>query len=187
MIFDAFEQDGLLLNTNFKESAGKPGYFSYRGDLVLVEGEIGDASGRRKPPVSVMRQVAALANGDKLTFVTGSLDTLADLPRLLEKYASYITPETRVVMFVINVAKNFKTSLAGIPVEVVSLPEGAAWNELCDMLGLEKTDFKGQSGGEKVLTMYSALLDHHSKAPELTWEEAQTLTTNAKRQIHGAI
>lgn len=187
MIFDAFETDGLLLNTNFKESAGKPGYSAYRGDLVLVEGEIADAAGRRKPPVSAMRQVVALANGEKLTLLIGSLDELAELPALLEKYAAHITPETRLMLFVINAAKSFQTCIAGIPVEVVSLPEGAVWTELCDTLGLEKGDFKGQSSGEKVMTIYSALLDHRSKAPELAWEEAQGLVTGAKRQIHGAI
>lgn len=187
MIFDAFEKDGLLLNTNFKESAGKPGYSAYRGDLVLVEGEIGDAAGRRKPPVSAMRQVVALANGEKLTLLIGSLDALVDVPVLLEKYVACITPETRLMLFVINAAKSFQTRINGIPVEVVSLPEGAVWTDLCETLGLEKGDFKGQSAGEKVMTIYSALLDHRSKAPELAWEEAQLLVTAAKRQIHGAI
>lgn len=187
MIFDTFEQNGLLLNTNFKESAGKPDYFAYRGDLVLVDGEIADAAGRRKPPVSAMRQVVALAHGEKLTLMIGSLDELAELPALLEKYSAYITPETRLMLFVINAAKNFQTSVGGISIDVVSLPEGAVWNELCDILGLEKGDFKGQSSGEKVMTIYSALLDHRSKAPELAWDEAQKLVTSAKRQIHGAI
>lgn len=187
MIFDAFETDGLLLNTNFKEPAGKPGYAAYRGDLVLIEGEIADAAGRRKPPASAMRQVAALASGDKLTLLVGSLDTLAEVPVLLEKYSAFVTPETRVMLFVINAAKNFQTRLAGIAVEVVALPEGAVWTELCEMLGLEKGDFKGQSAGEKVATVYSAMLDHRSKSPELIWEDAQALVTGARRQIHGAI
>lgn len=187
MIFDTFEQNGLLLNSNFKESAGKPGFDAYRGDLVLIEGEVGDAQGRRKPPVSAMRQVVALANEEKLTLLIGSLDTLADLNPLLEKYAANITTETRLLMFVINAAKNFKTSINGIPVEVISLPEGAVWTELCEMLGLEKADFKGQSAGEKVMKLYEELLDYQIKAPELAWAEAQSLITNAKRQIHGAI
>lgn len=187
MIFETFEKNGLLLNTNFKESAGRPGYSAYRGDLVLKEGEIADAAGRRKPPVSAMRQVVALANGEKLTVLIGSLDDLAELPILMEKYASYLTAESRLMLFVINAAKSFQSRISGVPVEVVSLPEGAVWTELCDILGLEKGDFKGQSGGEKVMTVYSALLDHRSKSPELAWEEAQGLVTEAKRQIHGAI
>lgn len=187
MIFDVFEQDGLLLNTNFKESAGKPGYFAYRGDLVLVEGEVADTAGRRKPPVSAMRQVVALANGDKLTLMIGSLDDLTELPGLLEKYSAFMSPETRLMLFVINAAKSFQTRIAGVLLDIVSLPEGAVWTELCDTLGLEKSDFKGQSSGEKVMTIYSAITDHRSKAPELAWEDAQALTTGAKRQIHGAI
>ncbi len=187
MIFDAFEQDGLLLNMNFKESAGKPGFSAYRGDLVLQEGEIGDAAGRRKPPVSAMRQVVALANEDKLTLLIGSLDQLDDVPVLLKKYAANLTSQTRVMLFVINAAKDFQTSIDDIAIDVVSLPEGAVWTELCETLGLEKGDFKGQSAGEKVMTIYSALLDHRSKSAELAWTEAQSLVTSAKRQIHGAI
>ena len=187
MIFDTYEQNGLLLNSNFKESAGKPGYAAYRGDLVLIEGEIGDTQGRRKPPVSAMRQVVALAHEEKLTLLIGSLDVLADLPPLLEKYAANITAETRLLMFVINAAKNFKTIIDGIPVDVVSQPEGAVWNELCEMLGLEKADFKGLSAGEKVMKLHDELQDYTLKAPELAWVEAQSLITNAKRQIHGAI
>lgn len=187
MIFDTFEQDGLLLNSNFKESAGKPGYAAYRGDLVLVEGEVGDAQGRRKPPVSAMRQVVALACESKLTLLIGSLDELADINPLLAKYAANITPETRILMFVINAAKNFKTEIDGIAVEVISQPEGAVWTELCEMLGLEKGDFKGMSAGEKVLKLHEELQGYQIKAPALAWAEAQSLITNAKRQIHGAI
>ncbi|MDR3411761.1 MAG: hypothetical protein P4L87_12610 [Formivibrio sp.] len=187
MIFDTFEQGGLLLNTNFKEATSKPGYFAYRGDLVLEEGEVGDAAGRRKPPVSAIRQVVALANGEKLTFLAGSLDELTELPMLLEKYAAYITTETRLLMFVVNAAKNLKTHISGIQIEIIALPEGMVWTELTDILGLDKSDFKGQSSTEKVMTVYSAILDHHSKAPELAWDEAQCLITNARRQIHGAI
>lgn len=187
MIFDTFELNGLLLNSNFKESAGKPGYAAYRGDLVLVEGEVGDAQGRLKPPVSAMRQVVALANEEKLTLLIGSLDELADITPLLSKYAANISADTRLLMFVINAAKNFKTDIDGIPVEVISQPEGAVWTELCEMLGLEKADFKGLTAGEKVMKIQEELQGYQIKAPALAWAEAQSLITNAKRQIHGAI
>lgn len=187
MIFDTYEQKGLLLNSNFKESAGKTGYFAYRGDLVVIEGEVGDAQGRRKPPVSAMRQVVALAHDEKLTLLIGSLDQLADLPNLLDQYKPQLSDETRIMLFIINAAKNFRSIVNGFKVDIISQPEGAVWTELCEMLGLEKGDFKGQSAGEKVMTLYNELLDYQIKAPELAWEEAQQLITQAKRQIHGAI
>ena len=48
MLFDLYEEKGLLFNTNFAEGDGK--LSAYRGDLVLGLGEVGDALGHRKPP-----------------------------------------------------------------------------------------------------------------------------------------
>ena len=45
MLFDAYEQKGLLFNMNFKEANGH--YAAYRGDLVLELGEVGDALGHQ--------------------------------------------------------------------------------------------------------------------------------------------
>ena len=45
MLFDDFDQKGLLFNTNFKEAEGA--LAAYRGDLALVPGEVGDAHGHR--------------------------------------------------------------------------------------------------------------------------------------------
>lgn len=44
MLFDRYEQQGLLFNMNFKEASTTAGKAAYRGELVLVEGEIGDAA-----------------------------------------------------------------------------------------------------------------------------------------------
>jgi hypothetical protein len=49
MLLDTFETQGLLFNSNFKDAAGA-GLQAYRGDLVLIEGEVADTMGRRKPP-----------------------------------------------------------------------------------------------------------------------------------------
>ena len=62
-----------------------------------------------------------------------------------------------------------------------------AWNELIDMVGLEKADFKGQSSADKVVTVYNALLSEKFKYPESTVEEALKTTNNAKRVTHGAV
>ena len=187
MLFDAFEQAGLLLNPNFKESASSSGHFAYRGDLVLQEGEVADAQGRRKPPVSAMRQVVALEQGGKLTMLIGSLDSMSDVPTLMARYAEWLTPQTRVLLFVINAKQNLLSEVAGISLEIVALPEGAVWTELGEMLGLEKSDFKGQSAGEKVHTVFGALLEHRSRSTTLPWADAVTQVTDARRQIHGAI
>ena len=44
MLFDRYEQSQLLFNMNFKEAVGDKA--AYRGELVLIEGEVADAQGR---------------------------------------------------------------------------------------------------------------------------------------------
>ena len=45
MLLDNYEQQGLLFNMNFKSSASETGTVGYRGELVLVEGEVADEQG----------------------------------------------------------------------------------------------------------------------------------------------
>lgn len=52
MLLDTYEQSGLLFNTNFKSATNKDGTVGYRGELVLIEGGLGDDKGHSKPPRS---------------------------------------------------------------------------------------------------------------------------------------
>lgn len=45
MLLDTFKTQGLLFNNNFKDNAGTD-LQAYRGDLILIEGEVTDAMGR---------------------------------------------------------------------------------------------------------------------------------------------
>ena len=67
MLLDTYETQGLLFNSNFKDSVGA-GQQAYRGDLVLIEGEVADAMGRRKPPLATMIGAVLLADEAKRGF-----------------------------------------------------------------------------------------------------------------------
>ncbi|MFZ1246593.1 MAG: hypothetical protein WAR41_16140 [Azonexus sp.] len=53
MSLDRYES--LFFNANFKEASSEPGLIAYRGELILQEGEVADANGRRKPPTEVLK------------------------------------------------------------------------------------------------------------------------------------
>lgn len=190
MLMDDFETRGLLYNSNFKESAG-PGLQAYRGDLVLVEGEIADAMGRRKPPLVTMIGAVLLADATQLKFVAGSLDEVAHLTPFVEQYADCLTPSTGVLLYVVNIdqAMLVDVTVAGADISFALLPlsDGLVWNELVDELKLEKSDFKGQSSGQKVLTLYQAYQDYRPRYGKVSLEEAMSRATQAKRAIHGAV
>lgn len=185
MLLDRYEP--FFFNANFMEEGPEAGVFAYRGELVLKEGEVADEQGRRKPPMSLLRQAIALAKGDDLLLLSGSLDLLQDFPLVMEKVAADIKGAARVIFFVVNIPKGFTSTINGVQVAFYPMVQGLVWSELSDMAALEKGDFKGQGATEKVMTLAGGLADCKYKLPELTLEEAMNTTNNAKRETHGAV
>ncbi|OYY92685.1 MAG: hypothetical protein B7Y41_14875 [Hydrogenophilales bacterium 28-61-23] len=186
MLLDTFESQGLLFNSNFKDSAG-PGLQAYRGDLVLIEGEVADAMGRRKPPLATMVGAVLLADAEHLKFIAGSLDEIAQLNAFVEKYQAWFTPGMGALLLVVNIAKPMRVELAGVGFVLLPLSDGLIWNELIDELKLDKSDFKGQSSGEKVVTLYQAYQDYRPSYESVPLAEALSRATDAKRAYHGAV
>ena len=186
MLLDRYESEQQLFNVNFKEAAGG-GLFAYRGDLVVVDGEIADVQGRRKPPVVGMIGSVLLTDGDKLKLMAGSLDDLADVQPLLEKYQADFAPDMKALLYVVNISKPMVTELGGVKATLIPMTDGMVWNEMVDELALEKGDFKGQSSGEKVVTVYNAFGDYKPKYEEVALTDALTRTTNAKRESRGPV
>ena len=66
--------------------------------------------------------------------------------------------------------------------------DGTVWNDLNETLGLEKTDFKGQSAADKVITVYESVKgDYTPKYPEVSWEEALGQVIEVKKELRGAV
>jgi hypothetical protein len=185
MLFDAYEQKGLLFNMNFKESEGS--YSAYRGDLVLELGEIGDALGHRKPPVSTIKNTIVLADNDKIKLYVGSLDDLALLPKVLDYYQADFAADVRIILFVVNINKPLIIDIKGLSLAAIGMQEGLIWNELIDIAALDKSDFKGQSATGKIVTVHKALSDYKPKGDKVTFEEALTRTVELKRAGRGPV
>ncbi len=185
MLMDRYEP--LFFNANFREEASQAGWTAFRGELILKEGEVADAQGRRKPPLEVMKQAILLTAGETLKLLAGSLDELQYFPALLEKYGPDIQPGSVVVLFTVNIDNPFISTVNGAPVVFIPLVQGMVWNELIDIVALEKGDFKGQGAADKVLTLYNAIKGHQFKFPEVPIEAAMGKTNGNKRENHGAI
>ncbi|THF64696.1 hypothetical protein E6C76_11645 [Pseudothauera nasutitermitis] len=181
-----YEEQGLLFNSNFTEAAG-PGLSAYRGDLVLTEGEVADASGRRKPPTASVRQAVLLGSADKLVFAAGLLDDVAKLPLFIERYSADFAADMHAVFFVNNIGKPLRLSLPGVKACLLPLEDGMVWNELLEELRLEKGDLKGQSAGEKVATVCSALKDYKPRGEEVSLETALASTIEVKHGGRGPV
>ena len=185
MLFNAYEQKGLLFNMNFKEAEGS--LAAYRGDLVLELGEVGDAHGHLKPPVYTIKNTIVLAENDKIKLYVGSLDELSLLPKVLDYYQADFAADARLIIFVVNINKPLVIELGGLSIAAIGMQEGLIWNELIDIAALDKGDFKGQSATQKIVTVYKALSDYNPKGDKVTFDEALTRTVDLKRAGRGPV
>lgn len=63
----------------------------------------------------------------------------------------------------------------------------AVWKMLMDDLRLEKSDFKGQSAEDKVITMFEVLDDFKPSFEKLDCNDALGLTVEVKKEARGPV
>lgn len=189
MLFDKYDDNQFLINTNFKAKADADHTFGYRGELVLIEGEVADAHGRKKPPHAVLRNAVLLSVEGKLQFVCGCLDRLEQLSLFVEKYKADFAADMGALLFVVDITKPMQIELAGINFVLIPMTEGIAWNELLDELRLEKGDFKGQSSAQKIVTAWKDYAgSYKAKGEKLSLEAAaEFINPDLKHEGYGAI
>jgi hypothetical protein len=184
MILHQFKQQALFFNSNFLEDVD--GLAAYRGELILIEGQIDETSGHRKPPVELMYG-AILLGDSQLKMIIGWLDKLSSVETLLEKYQATFADDCIIVLYVINAKNAVQLTVNGIKMAIIPMTNGVPWNEISEELGLEKSDFKGQSAGQKVVTLYQELKGHKHKYPQSSLATELELVTDAVREHWGAV
>jgi hypothetical protein len=185
MALQQYKENNLLFNINFLE-ASSGGLDGYRGELVLVEGEVADAKGHAKPPVEVMRGAVLLADV-KLKLVIGAIDRLDAFDTFLQKYKGDLSPETRALIYVVNLQSAVVVDAQGVEFILIPLEQGVPWNEAIDELGLEKGDFKGQSAADKIVTLYQELKGYKPKYPNVALDDLYGMATEVVREGWGAV
>lgn len=184
----SYEEKGYLLNVSFVADATAEDVMAFRGRLALVEAEIGDESGNRKPPAVVMEQAVILSKGDKLIFVGGSLTKLAELNDFVAMYKGDFAPEMKAILYVVDLTTPLQVELEGINFALIPMQEGISWNELLDEAGLDKSDLKKMSSGDKVYAVFEGVKDYKAKGELVTMEEALAKTDpELKRPERGAL
>ncbi|WP_221797262.1 hypothetical protein [Oceanobacter mangrovi] len=187
MLLNTYKENQKLFYINFLESTPSGSSLAYRGDLVLIQGEVGDDKGHLMPPKAVVRESVILA-GDKIDMLIGGLDKMELLPLLLDAYKADFAADMKSILFVVNLTKPVQVAIEGINLILIPLVQGVPWNEAMEELALEKSDFKGQTPAEKLETMLAELAGYKPKKyAEVSLEEALGMTNNAVRETHGAL
>ena len=172
MIIKNYEENGQLLNVAFADAATTEGFAGFRGRLALVEGEVADDSGNRKPPHKVMEHTVLLSKDDKLALLAGSLDKLDYLNDLIAMYKDALSAETQAILYVVDLTEALQVELEGVNFALIPMVEGITWNELLDEAGLEKSELKKMSGADKVYAVWDELKGFKAKGAVVTMDEA---------------
>ena len=187
MLMDKYEHEQLLFNTNFKEKASADCVYGYRGELVLVPGEVADEQGRTKPPLALVRSAVILEKNEKIQFFVGILDELELIKTFIEKYKQDFADDIKILMYVVNITHPIQTEINDIHFTLIPLKAGIAWNELIDELAMEKSDFKGQSSADKIVTAYEAYMEYVPKYKTVSANDAYSSIADIKRELIGAV
>lgn len=177
----------FFYNANFSEDATEAGWSAFRGELVLQDGEVADAQGRRKPPSDLLKEAVVLTNNDDLILLSGLLDRLESISILLERYAVDIKAHTTAIIYVVNINSAFIIEHGDAKLIFIPLVQGMIWNELMDLTSLDKSDIKKLSAADKVLTVYKELKGHKFNYPVSTFEQEYSKTNQAKREALGSV
>jgi hypothetical protein len=186
MSLQQYKENNLLFNINFLEATSTDGLYGFRGELVLVEGEVADAKGHAKPPVEVIRGAAVLAD-EKVKLIIGAIDQLSSFETFLQKYKADFSPEMTALIYVVNLSSPVTVEVDGFTFILIPLVQGVPWNEVIDELGLEKSDFKGQSAADKIVTLNDELKSYKPKYPKVELDALYEMTNDVVREGWGAV
>ena len=169
---ETLEQQKRLLSPVYKGTL-KTADEGFRGEIALKFAEqVADEA--RPPEVSAFQTMFA-ATGGKLDFLACELDSLGYLENLREALGDYLKPEGKYFAFAgnVDISKKYAIDMDGIPFNVFPLDEATVYNELLDLIGLERGDLKKLDTAAKLDKIKEATSDYSDKLPEVSFEQGK--------------
>ena len=175
--FARLEAEGRLLNPVQKAPTKKPGRFGFRGELALkFAPKVADEA---RPPELKADQVMAFAEqgGATIPFFACYLHSFEYLKLLAEVLGETLSPDGKYFAYCNNIdlLKRYRVSLNGIGFYVLPIDEFNVYNELLELLYLEKNDLKKLDTAGKLDKVADTALKFSDKFPDLSYEEGLKL------------
>ena len=142
--FSRLEFDRRLLNPLLKAPTHKSGRFGFRGALALKFAA--QSADEARPPELAADQVMATAEqgADTLSFFAGYLLSFGSLALLADVLGDSIGPDGKYFVFCANIdlSSRYRVRIGNGSFYICPLDEATVYNELLDLLFLEKGDLK---------------------------------------------
>lgn len=159
--------------------------FGYRGSLIVEPGKQLSAD-RVLPPKIQVKQVLMVCD-DTIKFLACELESFDHFEPMYEKYKAFFTPESKVILFVIDLDDEGVFEYDGVTFNAVVLDESSVWNEMLDIVGLEKSELKKASPAQKIETVYDEVIEEDLGLKHRSYEQMQALKSNTKKVMLGAV
>lgn len=175
--FARLESEGRLLNPVLKGATKKPGRFGFRGELALrFSPKVADEA---RPPELSCDQVMAVAQaGDPtLAFFAGYLLSFEHVKDVAETLGDTLSAGGRYFLFCNNIdlSRRYQVPLKGAMFYVLPIDESTVYNELLELLYLEKTELKKLDTAGKTDRVADAALRFDTTFDTITYEEGLNL------------
>ena len=175
--FARLESEGRLLNPVLKAPTKKPGRFGFRGELALrFAAKLADEA---RPPELTCDQVIAVAQvGDpKLPFFAGYLLSFEHLKDVAETLGDTLSAGGKYFLFCNNIdlSKKYQVPLRGVMFYVLPIDEATVYNELLELLYLEKAELKKLDTAGKTDRVADAALKFDITFDTITYDEGLKL------------
>jgi len=175
--FARLESEGRLLNPVLKAATHKPGRFGFRGELALrFAPKLADEA---RPPELTCDQAMAVATvGDpRLPFFAGYLLSFEHLKDVAETLGDTLSAGGKYFLFCNNIdlSKKYQVPYHGALFYVLPIDEPTVYNELLDLLYLEKATLKKLDTAGKTDRVADAALRFDITFDTITYAEGLAL------------
>lgn len=170
-VIQALDTQKRLLSPVYKGALKKEGTEGFRGELAIkFAAQLADEA---RPPEIAMFQMMFAATGGKLDFLAGEVDSLAYLEGLCGVLGDYLKPEGKYFLFAgnVDISKKYSITMGNIQFYVLPLDEATVYNELLDLIGLERNELKKLDTAAKLDKIAEAISYFKGKFPEVSFEQ----------------
>ncbi len=175
--FARLQSEGRLLNAVLKGATRKPCRFGFRGELALrFAAKMADEA--RPPELSCDQVIAVAQAGDrKLPFFAGYLLSFEHLLDVAETLGDTLSAGGKYFLFCNNIdlSKKYQVPLKGAMFYVLPIDEATVYNELLELLYLEKGELKKLDTAGKTDAVADAALKFDVTFDTITYEEGLKL------------
>jgi len=182
--FARLEAEKRLVNPVLKAPTKKAGRFGFRGELALkFAPKLADEA---RPPLLTADQAMAIAEEGNPTipFLACYLHSFEYLKPLAEVLGDTLSPSGKYFCYCNNIdlSKRYQVSLNGASFYILPIDEAGVYNELLELLYLEKNELKRLDTASKLDKVADTALKFSDKFPDLTYEDGLKLMGPVRNQ-----